>query len=166
MIAPRFDLGRLQGWWWRSRNLWIERSLREQVLLGALAATAIVALLLMAVIAPLRAVRADALADIRNADLLEARIRGGGPDLAQGGKFRRGTASAIVTDSVSAARLTVQRIEPEGGNLRVVLSDAPFEQVLQWIAALEQNSRLRVINAGIERKGAPGVVSTSLVVAG
>ena len=166
MMPPRFDPGRLENWWLRSRLLWTERSLREQVLLGGLAATAIVALLLIAVISPLRAVRADALANIRNADLLEARIRAGGPELGQGGKFRRGTASAIVTDSVSAARLTVQRIEPEGGNLRVVLGDAPFPQVLQWIAEIEQSSRLRVINAEIERKGAPGVVSTSLVVSG
>jgi type II secretory pathway component PulM len=37
---------------------------------------------------------------------------------------------------------------------------------MRWIADLEQNSRLRVQQADIERKSAPGVVSASIVVVG
>ena len=77
--------------------------------------------------------------------------------------MRRGTASAIITDSAAAARIVIQRIEPEGGNTRIVLGDAPFDQVLGWIAELEQTSRLRASEATIERKGAPGMVSATLV---
>lgn len=158
-----FDLGRIEPYWQRGRIWWSERSLREQILLGALTAAAIFALLLVAVIAPLRAARAEALADIRDAGLLEARLRAGGPDLARTGRMRRGTASAIITDSAAAARIVIQRIEPEGGNTRIVLGDAPFDQVLGWIAELEQTSRLRASEATIERKGAPGMVSATLV---
>lgn len=165
-FRPNFDLGRIEPYWQRGRIWWSERSLREQVLLGSLLAAGIFALLLVAVIAPLRTARAEALAEIRDAGLLEARLRAGGPDLARTGRMRRGTASAIITDSAAAARIVIQRIEPEGGNTRIVLGDAPFDQVLSWIAELEQTSRLRTSEVTIERKGAPGMVSATLVLTG
>ena len=166
MIIQRLNLGAVAPYWQRSQIWWTERSLREQLLLGALSATGIFALLLVMVIAPLRAVRADAFADIRSASLLEARLRTGGAGLAPAGRFRSGTGSAIVTDSASAARLAIQRIEPEGNATRVVLADAPFDQVLGWIAEIEQTSKLRTSEVKIERKGAAGIVSATIVFAG
>lgn len=166
MIAARDSLARLDPYWRRSVVWWSERSLREQVLLGALAAVAIFTLLLVLVIAPLRAIREDARMDIRNAALLEARVRSAGPDLALQGAVRRGTASAILTDSAAAGGVVIERIEPDGADTRVVLGDTTFEQVIKWIANVEQSSRLRIVQAQIERKGAPGIVSTTLVVAG
>lgn len=165
-MMQRLNLAAVERYWQRSRIWWTERSLREQVLLGGLCALGIFALLLIAVIAPLRAVRADALSDIRSASLLEARLRTGGAGLAQAGRFRRGTGSAIVTDSASAARLTIQRIEPEGAATRVVLADAPFDQVLGWIAEIEQTSRLRTSEVKIERRGTAGIVSAVVVFSG
>lgn len=165
-LPREFSLGALGPWWQRSRIWWTERSLREQILLGVLSAVGIVALLLVAVIAPLRSQREAALANIRNASLLEARLRTGGPDLARGSKVRRGTSSAIITDSISAAQLTIQRIEPEGGNTRIVLGDAGFDKVVQWVADIEATSRLRVVSADIQRSkqgGAAGLVSASFV---
>lgn len=164
-IGARFSLAPLEPYWHQTRLWWTERSLREQILLGALAAFAALALLLVAVVVPLRDIRAEARAGIRNAALLEARLRAGG-DLANAGRVRRGTASAIVTDSAAAASLTIQRIEPEGGNIRVVFTDAAFGLVLTWIADIEQTSRLRVREADIERKAAPGLVSASIVLEG
>ncbi len=103
---------------------------------------------------------------MRNAALLEARLRTAGPDLALQGTVRRGTASAIVTDSAAAAGVAIQRIEPEGGNTRVILNDAPFDQVMKWLAGLEQTSRLRIVDARVERKGAAGLVATTILVTG
>ncbi len=163
-IGERISLEPLEPYWQRSRQWWSQLSLREQILLGTLASVAAFAILLIGVIVPLRDVRAEARADIRNAELLEARLRAGG-DLGKLGRVRRGTASAIVTDSAAAANLTIQRIEPEAGNTRVVLADASFEQVMTWIAELEQTSRLRVVEADIERKPSPGVVSASVMLA-
>lgn len=161
----RVELGRLDPYWQRSRLWWVERSVREQFLFGALVAAMILAALLLLVVAPLQGERADALSRIRVAALLEARLRAGGASPTPTARMRRGSPSAILTDSASAARLTIVRIEPEGGNTRVVIGDAPFEQVLQWIADLEATSRLRVAQATIERK-APGIVSATLVIAG
>ncbi len=166
MIVERFSLAPLEPYWGRTRIWWSERSRREQILIGAFLAISILTLLIVAVIAPLHQVREEARADIRNAAILEARLRGAGPDLALAATVRSGTASAILADSAAAASLGIERMEPEGGNTRVVLSDAPFEQVMRWIANIEQTSRLRVREADIERKGAAGIVSASIVVEG
>lgn len=161
MIRDRFNLSAIEPYWHRVRSWWTERSLREQVLLGGLAAAGILALLL-AILAPLRQERLDSLADIRAAALLEARLRAGG-DIAAIGKFRSGTASAIVTDSTAAAKITVQQVEPQGADLRVTLADSPFDSVITWIADVESTSNLRLRSAQIERRGAAGFVSATLV---
>jgi general secretion pathway protein M len=168
-LAPGLDFAALEPWRHRARAWWGERSLREQALIGGLAAVAIVALVLVGVIAPLRAVRATAYEQLHDAAILDARLRqvggepgGPGPRAA----IRRGTASAILTDSAAAARLSIQRMEPEGGNTRVELGDAPFSQVVAWLADVERTSRLRVQQSQIDRKGAPGVVSASFVFSG
>ena len=165
-FASGLDLSALEPWWHRSRGWWSERSLREQVLIGGLAAIAIFALLLVGVIVPLRGLRAASYTELHNAALLDAQLRQGGAGPGQHTPMRRGTPSAILTDSAAAARLSIQRMEPEGGNTRIDLGDAPFSQVMTWIADVEHNSRLRVQQAQIDQKGAPGVVSASFVFSG
>lgn len=163
-MAARFKSPVLASALRRAGDWWNERSERERLLVGGMLATALVALLVVTVIAPLRAMRSDALADIRNASLLEAQLRAGRPGSA--GRIRRGSAQAIVTESAAAAKLAVQSVTAEGGDTRVVLSDAPFEQVLQWVADIERTSRLRVIEANIAHKGAPGLVGASVLLGG
>lgn len=163
MIGDRLDLSRIEPYWQRARVWWSGRSIREQILLGALAALGIFGLLLV-IVAPLRQDRLDALADIRAAGLLEARLRAGGSGATTLGRFRRGTASAIITDSAAAASIAVQQVEPQGSDLRVVLADAPFDAVVSWIAEIEGTSNLRLRSAAIERQGAAGYVSATLVV--
>lgn len=162
MIRERFDLGALGPFWQSTRDWWTQRSFREQMLLGALIATGVLGLLLLA-LSPIRNARADALDTIRNADLLESMLRGGGAPLARAGQFRRGTPSAIVTNSVSAAQLAVQEVNAEGQGIRVTLADAPFDAVMVWVEDLEATSNLRVRNADIRQQGAPGIVSATFV---
>lgn len=165
LLGERFSLAPLEPYWRRAGAWWSERSLREQILLGTLAAIAIFTLLLMLVIAPLRDAREDAQMRIRDAALLEARLRAGG-DLTGTARFRGATASAIVTDSAAAAGITIERIEPDGTSTRVVLTSVPFDQVVRWIAEVEQHSRLRVRKVDIERQPAPGLVSATIVLEG
>lgn len=168
-MAPGLDLTALEPGWLRSRDWWGQRSLREQVLIGGLIAVGCFALLLIVVIVPLRSVRAAAYNNLHNAALLEAQLRQGGGQGAGSGQhaaMRRGTPSAILTDSAAAARLSIQRMEPEGGNTRVDLGDAPFSQVMAWIADVERNSRLRVQQAQIDQKNTPGIISASFVFSG
>ncbi|OBX19805.1 hypothetical protein A9995_04395 [Erythrobacter sp. QSSC1-22B] len=162
MIRDRLDLDYLAPYWQRTRGWWSERSVREQILLGSLAAIGILGLLLI-VLAPIREARQDSLADIRNAAMLDARLRSGGESMARLGTFRRGTPSAIVTNSLAAAQLEVGQIDDQGDAVRVVLQDAPFDTVITWIADVEGTSNLRVRSADIDRQGAPGFVSATFV---
>ena len=58
--------------WHRSRAWWTLRSKREHVLLGMLAVIAAIALIMLTVIGPLRAVRQNAYDDLHTTALLEA----------------------------------------------------------------------------------------------
>ncbi|WP_420384142.1 type II secretion system protein GspM [Novosphingobium sp.] len=165
-MTDRIDVSALHPVWHRSRSWWAIRSLREQVLIGGLAAVAIFALFLLVVIVPLRAVRQADYDSLHTIALLDARLRAGGTASGQPATMRHGTPSAILTDSAAAARLSIERIEPEGGNTRVVLGDASFDQVIRWIASVEATSRLRVEQAQIDRKGGPGIVRATFVVTG
>ena len=164
MIPARFRSSAFENALRRAGDWWNERNEREHLLLGALLVTACLALLLLAVIAPLRAIRADARSDIRNASLLEARLRAGGPGPAS--KFRRGPPRSIVSESTAAAGIVVQSVTDEAGDTRVVLENAQFEKLMRWIADIEQTSRLRLIDANIRRNGAPGFVNASVLLAG
>jgi len=165
-VTDRVDVSALRPAWHRSRAWWIIRSTREQVLLGGLAVVAIFTLFLLVVIVPLRAIRQADYDNLHTIALLDARLRAGGTSVGNAVTMRHGTPSAILTDSAAAARLPIERIEPEGGNTRVVLGDASFEQVVRWIASVEATSRLRVEQAQIDRKGGPGIVRATFVVTG
>jgi general secretion pathway protein M len=158
-------VGTLEPWVDRGTLWWSDRSQREQMLLGALAAIAILALLLVAVVKPLETARARATAEIRTYDMLATRLRASGPG--SGAAIRRGPPASLVAASAGAVGVSVQRVEPEGGKLTVVLADAPFDAVLRFVADLERTSALRVSEARIEQSnGGPGLVSARFVMAG
>jgi general secretion pathway protein M len=157
-------LASLGPWWDRGTGWWSERSVREQVLLGSLAALAMAALLLVVVVRPLEAARARAAADIRTYDMLAMRLKAAGPGLATA--RHRGPPASIVAEIAASSGLTVQRVEPEGGRLRVVFADGSFEGVLRFVAELERTSALRVSEAQIERATLGTGVSAQLLLAG
>lgn len=156
-------LDALGPWWDQGKRLWGERSPREQLLLGGLAALAMVALLLVLIIRPLASERARAAADIRSYELLAMRLRAAAPGLAATGA-EKGPPAAIVSRNAAALGLTVERVEPESGRLRVAFADAPFEAVVRFVATIEQTSNLRVSEARVDRSsnGSGGVSASFL----
>lgn len=159
------NLDRLRPAWERGAGWWDARSEREQLMLGALAALAMVALLLVAVVRPLEAARARAAAQIRTDDMLAMRVRAAGPGLGAAA-LRHGPPAEIVAQLAATSGLTVQRVAPEGGRLRVVFGDAPFEAVLRWVAELERTSTLRISDAQIERSQLGTGVSAQFLLTG
>ncbi|WP_404711569.1 type II secretion system protein GspM [Sphingomonas sp. MMS24-J13] len=147
-----------------ARDMWQARSSREQILLAVLALLALAALLLVAVVRPLETARARAAADIRTYDMLAMRLRAAGPGLAA--DMHRGPPAQIVSQTAAASGLTVQRVEPENGKLRVVFADAPFEAVLRWVSEIERTSALRIGEAQIERSAQGNGVSAQFLLAG
>ena len=71
--------------------------------------------------------------------------------------------AARVTQGAEAAGLELRRIEPEGERLRVAVEDAPFAQVLLWIADLEAERRVTLAAIELDRRIAPGTVSARLL---
>jgi general secretion pathway protein M len=157
-------IARLEPYWARGAGWWNERSQREQILLGALAALVMAALLLVLVIRPLEAARTRAAANIRTYEMLATRLRAGGPGPVTA--TRKGTPSQIISDIATAGGLNVQRIEPEGGRLRVVFADASFEAVLHWVSDVERTSPLRISEAQIERSASGSGVAAQFLLAG
>lgn len=155
----------LRPYWNRGLGWWDGRSAREQLMLGALAAVALLALLLVLVAKPLASERAKAVADIRSYDMVALRLRAAGPSI--GGGVRRGPPASLVSQSAAAAGLTVQRIGPEGARLSVVFGDSAFENILRFVSDLETNTGLRISEARIERSSnGGGLVSAQFLLAG
>ena len=146
-------------WWGEAARWWRGRTGREQALLGILVALASIVLLMMGIIRPLDAARTRSIAEIRTADALVARLRSAGPALAP-----NGPPAAAVVRAATAAGVTVQRIEPEGQRLEIMLTDASFESAMRFVATLEASSRLRLVEARVGVGVVPGTVTAQLVV--
>ncbi|HVG49602.1 MAG TPA: type II secretion system protein GspM [Rubellimicrobium sp.] len=71
--------------------------------------------------------------------------------------------AARVTQSAEAEGLELRRIEPEGERLRVAVEDAPFAQVMLWIADLEAERDVTLSAIELDRRIAPGTVSARLL---
>ena len=71
--------------------------------------------------------------------------------------------AARVTQSAEAAGLSLRRLEPEGDRLRVAIEEAPFAQVVLWIADLEAEQDVLLAAIEIDRRLVPGTVSARLL---
>lgn len=145
---------------------WGNRTPRERRLLMALGGTALLVLLVLAIYRPLADARARAVADIRTYEVLAAQLRIAGPELARLRAMDRSAAPALVTRTASGYGLTLGRVEPAGGALRVSLQNADFTQLVQWLVQLESTSTLRVSSIRIERTAAPGIVNAQIALKG
>lgn len=158
-------LAALELWSARAMTLWSERPPRERLLLTILGIVAMLALLATLVVRPLLAARAEALADIRTYETLNARLRAAGPALAAQKPRRTGDPATIISGSASEYGVAIQGSEPEGDAIRVVIAEAPFDAVMRWLAEVEGSSDLRVIEAQFDRRPATGFVGARLLVA-
>jgi len=145
------------GLWWGNRTP------RERRLLIALAASAALALSIMAVYRPLADARARAVADIQTYEVLAAQLRISGPELARLRAIDRTASSATVTSSASTFRLTPTRVEAANGMVRIAVRNAEFTSVIQWLVHLETTTNFRVSQVRMDRGPAPGVVNAQIM---
>lgn len=141
------------------------RSPRERWLFAALALVAVAALYATLVWRPIAAAHAAALDDIARYDRIAARLRVAGPDVARMAAARSGTPSTTITESAAKAGLTIQRIEPQGANIGVTLDAAGFDALVGWLAALERDAGMHVVDLKLERRPDPGIVSAQVTLA-
>lgn len=86
---------------------------------------------------------------------------------AQGGATTSAASATVplsqrATRSAELAGITLARLDPEGGRLRVTVEQARFADLLEWIMALETNEAATLQNLEISRLPEPGIVSARL----
>ncbi len=147
--------------WFRSLTV------REQVLVGLGMPIAIVALAINYLWLPLGAARDAAISDIAAYRLVADTARlaaDAGDQFIQPIPVSASMPLATrITRSADAASLRLRRVEPDGTGIRVTLDDAPFAQVLLWLAELEQTDRVTVAAIEMDRRPAPGIVTSRIL---
>lgn len=144
---------------------WSTLSRRERILVGSLSALLAALILIYGVIKPLQSARADALADIRTYETLNARILAAGTLSATPAPRRRGAPLQIAATSAAALGLTATP-EAIAGGVRVTVTDANYDTLMSWLADLVATSDLRATRVAIQRGNAPGRVSATVELAG
>ena len=146
-------LARFSAWW-------DGLSPRERILVGTLGTLLALTILIYGVVKPLQAARADALADIRSYETINARLRAAGPSPRPATAMRSGPPDQIVTQSAAGFGLA-PAVTLTGAGADAVLTDAAYESVLQWVADVERTTPLRAARVEITR-AAPGRVAARL----
>lgn len=68
-----------------------------------------------------------------------------------------------ITRSAEAAEISLRRIEPDNGGIRVTLGDTPFSQLILWLADMEDGQSITVSAIEIDRRPEPGIVSARIL---
>jgi general secretion pathway protein M len=142
-------------------SLFASRSLREKLLLAALAGLILIWLAVTQVWQPLHAHRADISARIPRIERALALVQAAPvPLMAQAPDPR--AIPAILTDAADTFGLKISRLQAQGNGAQLALEDAPFDVVLLWIEALQRDDALHLVDLTLTRRPAPGVVATTL----
>lgn len=148
--------------WWAARNP------RERVILVAGAAVVIAALIWALLLDPLSQ-RRDALARaVPEQRALLNWMESIPADGARRATSIRDSLFAVVDRSARSTALagTLSRVQPEGADtVRVWLDDAPFNELVAWMASLEYEHGVRVTAVAVDRTATPGRVSARVTLA-
>lgn len=148
----------------RFDSWWSGLAKRERVLVASLASLLTALVLIFGIIKPIQSARAQAIADIRTYETLNARILAAGT-LAPAAPRRAGPALTVA--GTSAASFGLQ-VTPEAipGGVRVTIANGSYDSLMAWLADLSVSSDLRVRRVSIQRRPEPGRVSARVDLAG
>ena len=139
------------------------RTPREKALLACLAALGLIWLAVTQVWQPLQALRHEIAARIPRIERALALVQSNPVALTAPATDAR-SLPIVITDAADSFGLTINRLQPEGAQVRVTLEDAPFDAVLLWVEALQRDHALRPTDLTLTRRPTPGVVATNLMV--
>ncbi len=139
------------------------RTPRERVLLLVLAAAIAAYGTTTFILLPMLETREEARQSIARSDAILARLAVA-PPLSQEAQRRDDRpVTTIVTETAPQFDLTIRRLEPEGSGARLVLEDADYAKVINWLDNLVRDHGLRVGTIELERRPDPGTVGTRLM---
>jgi general secretion pathway protein M len=147
---------------------------RERLLISAAALLAAAAVAYAGIVEPIIGARARATEALdRNRQLLvdiEGVARRGGPQRSQPASAATSADSLVVVVDRTTRDLGLgaflKRNQPEGPTaIRLRFENAPFDQLLEWLAAAEARDGLRPTAASFDPSGEPGRVNSNIVLA-
>ncbi|KQM27790.1 MULTISPECIES: type II secretion system protein GspM [unclassified Sphingomonas] len=147
-------LGRFDGWW---QGL----TTRERVLVGTLAALLAGVVLVYGVVKPVQAARAQARADIRQAETLMARVRAAGRLEAAPQTVAAGPPQSVIGSTAATAGLQPTIAEANGG-ITATLTDAPYPAVVTWLSSVASTSTIGVRRVTMQRGATSGRVNATV----
>ena len=159
----------LRGWWQRSPigEYYRVQTPRDQLVLIAVAAMAVLALYVVALWRPVSDWRAQNEARYERQAQLLAYMRTNERRLQAGGSPAAGGAQSLLTIVGDVARgqsLRLSRLQPEGeGSITVVMDDEEFDRIVRFVDVIEREHGLALRQVTIDRK-APGRASARLVI--
>ncbi|WP_082439041.1 MULTISPECIES: type II secretion system protein GspM [unclassified Sphingomonas] len=147
-------LARFDGWW---QGL----TTRERVLVGTLAALLAGVVLVYGVVKPVQAARAQARADIRQAETLMARVRAAGRLESAPATTAAGPLQTVIASAATTAGLQPVLAEANGG-VTATLTDAPYPAVVTWLSSVASTSTIAVRRVTMQRGSTSGRVNASV----
>ncbi|KQN34869.1 hypothetical protein ASG37_16325 [Sphingomonas sp. Leaf407] len=147
-------LARFDGWWQGLTG-------RERVLVGTLAVLIAGTVLVYGVVKPVQAARAQARADIRQAETLMARIRAAGRLEAAPPTVAAGTPQTIITNAAAAQQLQ-PAIALGATGITATLTDAPYPAVVTWLSEVARTSTIGIERVAMQRGSASGRVNATI----
>ncbi|KQM87580.1 hypothetical protein ASE67_07785 [Sphingomonas sp. Leaf23] len=147
-------LGRFDSWW---QGL----TTRERVLVGTLAALLVGVVLVYGVVKPVQAARAQARADIRQAETLMARVRAAGRLEAAPQTIAAGPPQSVIGSTAATAGLQPTIAEANGA-ITATLTDAPYPAVVTWLSSVASTSTIGVRRVAMQRGATSGRVNATV----
>ncbi len=143
---------------------------REQRLISVMAGVVMIAIIYFMLIKPLQERVAKAEQGVnRNQQLLtwveknakrivQLRAQGGVTSNASGSIEQR------INSSARSFNITINRLQPQNNKMQVMIDNAPFNNILQWVQSLQFKQGLIIEIADVRAENQPGFVKTRLVV--
>ena len=147
-------LGRFDSWW---QGL----STRERVLVGTLATLLAGVVLVYGVVKPVQAARAQARADIRQAETLMARVRAAGRLESAPQTIAAGPPQSVISSTAATAGLQPTVAEANGA-ITATLTDAPYPAVVTWLGSVASTSTIGVRRVTMQRGATSGRVNATV----
>lgn len=150
------------------QDWWSARTSRERTVVSVGAALVLIALVWAVVLNPLAQRRAELERAVPEQRALLAWMESLPTGTRNAASTTQGSLFAVVDSSARTTPLagTLSRIQPEGADtVRVWFDEAPFNDLVAWLAVLEREHGIRVTAVAVDRTAAPGRVSARVTLA-
>jgi len=140
---------------------WSGLQRREQQLVATAVVVILIGMFYWLVWQPLHQARASQQLVLQSAQRQLSQLQQAIPQLKAAGDAAvrsGGSLAQIISNSARSLNIRVSRMQPQNDQLTLVLDDLSFEQLLQWLHALQYQHGVNVVNLDLATADKPGIV--------